>query len=392
MEFRENPIYPRLCICVREFHFALQNTQAELTGRFGRLLTSRSCEPMRMIEVYMEQEEETGNPRENPPTNGIIRQDSHMRKSESPWWEASGLTAQPPWLLKRREYLFHVTGPKTRFEKDLKDLCATFIVRGKGSFIVDLQNIDCNRYHLLSGAEQLREATIRVSVRWVNGKRLMLRVAVGPLGRPATSHLLVFAFLQRADATSHRNTKRSIWSLWLMFCPSQCLGYNNHPFTKAISLKKHQDIVQYHAHTCRTETGRDMVSHGGIKTSDVLLRKILPQLAQMTLQIRHRCRWPKLPTNLVPNVLDGLESPEILLLCAAGRYPAGKWDSQAAPVKGVHVDAEFPRLTPAFLGFLQSASGGAGIIGNGPSYHDTSRWDNVPLYNEEWITTLSTTS
>ncbi|KAJ8875314.1 hypothetical protein PR048_023209 [Dryococelus australis] len=41
----------------------------------------------------------------NPPTNGIVRHDSHMRKSggtrpgiepESPWWEARRLTAQPP--------------------------------------------------------------------------------------------------------------------------------------------------------------------------------------------------------------------------------------------------------------------------------------------------------
>ncbi|KAJ8894431.1 hypothetical protein PR048_007085 [Dryococelus australis] len=46
----------------------------------------------------------TGDSRENPPTNGIVRHDSHMRKSGgtrqgigplSPWWEASRLTAQP---------------------------------------------------------------------------------------------------------------------------------------------------------------------------------------------------------------------------------------------------------------------------------------------------------
>ncbi|KAJ8889047.1 hypothetical protein PR048_008541 [Dryococelus australis] len=49
---------------------------------------------------------ETGNLRENPLTNGIVRHDSHMRKSGvtrpgiepgSPWWEASRLTAQRPW-------------------------------------------------------------------------------------------------------------------------------------------------------------------------------------------------------------------------------------------------------------------------------------------------------
>ncbi|KAJ8869257.1 hypothetical protein PR048_030829 [Dryococelus australis] len=48
---------------------------------------------------------ETGDPREYPPTNGIVRHDSYLRKSEvnrpgiepgSPWWEASRITAQPP--------------------------------------------------------------------------------------------------------------------------------------------------------------------------------------------------------------------------------------------------------------------------------------------------------
>ncbi|KAJ8894621.1 hypothetical protein PR048_007285 [Dryococelus australis] len=48
---------------------------------------------------------ETGDPREDPPTNGIVRHDSHMRRSGvarpgiepgSTWWEASRLTAQPP--------------------------------------------------------------------------------------------------------------------------------------------------------------------------------------------------------------------------------------------------------------------------------------------------------
>ncbi|KAJ8893904.1 hypothetical protein PR048_006505 [Dryococelus australis] len=53
---------------------------------FGRLSTSRSLEPMRVIEVSMEQRwnegaEETGDPRENPLTNGIVQHDSHMRRS-----------------------------------------------------------------------------------------------------------------------------------------------------------------------------------------------------------------------------------------------------------------------------------------------------------------------
>ncbi|KAJ8890235.1 hypothetical protein PR048_009743 [Dryococelus australis] len=53
---------------------------------------------------------ETGDPRENQPTNGIVRHDSHMRKSgvtrpgtepQIAWWEASRLTSQQPWLRKR---------------------------------------------------------------------------------------------------------------------------------------------------------------------------------------------------------------------------------------------------------------------------------------------------
>ncbi|KAJ8885467.1 hypothetical protein PR048_011664 [Dryococelus australis] len=53
---------------------------------------------------------ETRDPRENPPINGVVRHDSHMRKSGvtrlgietgSPWWEASRLTAQPPFCCGR---------------------------------------------------------------------------------------------------------------------------------------------------------------------------------------------------------------------------------------------------------------------------------------------------
>ncbi|KAJ8866605.1 hypothetical protein PR048_032465 [Dryococelus australis] len=49
---------------------------------------------------------ETGDPRENLSTSSIIWHDSHMQKSGvnwpgiepiSPWWEASSLTAEPPW-------------------------------------------------------------------------------------------------------------------------------------------------------------------------------------------------------------------------------------------------------------------------------------------------------
>ncbi|KAJ8897775.1 hypothetical protein PR048_003125 [Dryococelus australis] len=73
-------------------------TSIKIEEKFGRFLTSRSSEPMRVIEVGMEQRWnegawETGEPREDPPTNGIVRRHSLMRISGS-----SRLTTQPPWL------------------------------------------------------------------------------------------------------------------------------------------------------------------------------------------------------------------------------------------------------------------------------------------------------
>ncbi|KAJ8875126.1 hypothetical protein PR048_023019 [Dryococelus australis] len=74
----------------REFHFALPLALAEHAGsrRLVHCYLQRAVSPasMRVIEVSMEQRwderaSETGDPRENPPTNGIARQDSHMRKS-----------------------------------------------------------------------------------------------------------------------------------------------------------------------------------------------------------------------------------------------------------------------------------------------------------------------
>ncbi|KAJ8876772.1 hypothetical protein PR048_021219 [Dryococelus australis] len=53
---------------------------------YVKLLTSRSCEQMRVVEVSIEQRRnervgETRDPRENSPTNGIVRHHSDMRKS-----------------------------------------------------------------------------------------------------------------------------------------------------------------------------------------------------------------------------------------------------------------------------------------------------------------------
>ncbi|KAJ8868781.1 hypothetical protein PR048_030321 [Dryococelus australis] len=70
--------------------------------------THNECSPL-LFDIYLIHEEfpaqvgETGcprDPRENPPASGIIRHDSHLRKSDSDpdslWWEANSLTTQPP--------------------------------------------------------------------------------------------------------------------------------------------------------------------------------------------------------------------------------------------------------------------------------------------------------
>ncbi|KAJ8877575.1 hypothetical protein PR048_022030 [Dryococelus australis] len=72
--------------------------------------TALNIEVLQADEVGIEQRRneragETGDPQENPLTNGFVGHDSHMRKSGvtrlgiepgSPWWEASRLNAQPP--------------------------------------------------------------------------------------------------------------------------------------------------------------------------------------------------------------------------------------------------------------------------------------------------------
>ncbi|KAJ8881449.1 hypothetical protein PR048_017930 [Dryococelus australis] len=59
---------------------------------------ARQCDadqghPMRVIKVNMERRQEWkgggGDPRENPPTNGIVRHDSHLRKSGDPAWDCA---------------------------------------------------------------------------------------------------------------------------------------------------------------------------------------------------------------------------------------------------------------------------------------------------------------
>ncbi|KAJ8882623.1 hypothetical protein PR048_014435 [Dryococelus australis] len=87
----------------------------------------RALHPMRVIEVSRKQRrnkraEETGEPRENPPTNGIVRHDSDMRKTGvtrpgiepgSPWWENSSQMVSCFAESHSHTYLHRVTAPPT---------------------------------------------------------------------------------------------------------------------------------------------------------------------------------------------------------------------------------------------------------------------------------------
>ncbi|KAJ8898153.1 hypothetical protein PR048_003513 [Dryococelus australis] len=91
--------------CIHPTKFLIQHC----TYLVVKMTSSRA--DVKNDEVSMEQRRnervrETGNPREDPPTNGIVRHDFYLRKSGvtrpgmepgSPWWEVSRLTAQPPW-------------------------------------------------------------------------------------------------------------------------------------------------------------------------------------------------------------------------------------------------------------------------------------------------------
>ncbi|KAJ8880459.1 hypothetical protein PR048_016929 [Dryococelus australis] len=87
--------------------------------RFGRLLTAKSSEPMRVIYVNMERRRnegagEVGNPQENPPTNGIVRHDLHLRKSARfalvGGERANRLATVAPWVVENSNsgYIHHL--------------------------------------------------------------------------------------------------------------------------------------------------------------------------------------------------------------------------------------------------------------------------------------------
>ncbi|KAJ8894527.1 hypothetical protein PR048_007184 [Dryococelus australis] len=132
-------------------HSPSRALSSELGQPTGRTL----CDVKKPMRVIMEQRRnegagETGDPRENPPTSGIVRHDSHVRKSGvtlpgielgSPWWEASRLTAQPPWP---RGWATRRKCPRGESQEPLSaDLHAERALLGCHNYIDD--SIGCHR-------------------------------------------------------------------------------------------------------------------------------------------------------------------------------------------------------------------------------------------------------
>ncbi|KAJ8871574.1 hypothetical protein PR048_027900 [Dryococelus australis] len=110
LEIRELVEFPNSCLVLR------MSTSTSLE-KFGRGTWNFACSEHVRLVVEVASSTLTGsngyvdmrcwyNPRDNPPSNGIVRHDSHLRKfgvtrpgiePGSPWWEASVLVAQPPW-------------------------------------------------------------------------------------------------------------------------------------------------------------------------------------------------------------------------------------------------------------------------------------------------------
>ncbi|KAJ8898104.1 hypothetical protein PR048_003464 [Dryococelus australis] len=96
-DFRENP--PTSGIVLLDSH--LLKSGSDLAGDQSRFVLVEAWSSPGTKEPRKREIPE----KKNPPTNGIVRHDSHVRKSRvarpgiepgSPWWEASRPTAQPP--------------------------------------------------------------------------------------------------------------------------------------------------------------------------------------------------------------------------------------------------------------------------------------------------------
>ncbi|KAJ8890630.1 hypothetical protein PR048_010139 [Dryococelus australis] len=108
--------------------------------------------------------------------------------------------------------------------------------------------------------------------------------------------------------------------------------------------------------------------------------KILPQLAQPTFLIRRSFHCPKLPSNLVLNVIDGRE---VWGPCWPRKHVEITKASQKYPY------CNFLGISPPRQGSFNNHEWGAGIVGNSTPQHDTSQWDSVPLCNKAWIMALA---
>ncbi|KAJ8871892.1 hypothetical protein PR048_028232 [Dryococelus australis] len=109
---REFPQYIKNTTLRKRRHFKVNHSEVTAQHMTSVLRSDEGEEQRRNERAW-----ETGYPREDPPTNCIVRHNSHMRKSGvtqpgirpgSPWWEASKLTAQPPWPLRGEDALYMV--------------------------------------------------------------------------------------------------------------------------------------------------------------------------------------------------------------------------------------------------------------------------------------------
>ncbi|KAJ8894188.1 hypothetical protein PR048_006798 [Dryococelus australis] len=98
------------------------------------------------------------------------------------------------------------------------------------------------------------------------------------------------------------------------------------------------------------------------------------------LQIHRSCRWQKMPSNLVPNVLSG--RGRLPVLCEAGYHTTVKWGFNLLQERESISSQNFLDLSPYCQGCFYRKQWSAGIVGNGTPHHDTSHWEDVPLYNE----------
>ncbi|KAJ8897312.1 hypothetical protein PR048_002658 [Dryococelus australis] len=177
-------------------------------------------------------------------------------------------------------------------------------------------------------------------------------------------------------------------------------------------LKRHQgrsSTCRIHSVWCWTtrsnEIGGYNVGNGGIQTSYDLLKKNLPQLAQLIHQIRCICRLPRCRPTWSETSSMGETSGDL-----AGQ--GSMLTSRSLAKDTSHRDRDFKPsiilMKNTFVKLHQKVNSTwsqnsldvslrhqgpfnprqwcLGFVGNGTPYHDVSRWCGVPLYNKSVCT------